>query len=177
MGFSNLASSASQQVLATSFSWILVTFTWFSTGIQAAFRRSILSIRYCSASRGFSVPEKTIRWNLLKSETLHGLCSRGTVNNLWRRTSVFVVDFPSFPKYPHHVSIPFARIITRSARTITIFLSFHVRVGQKHDENEELEDKKIGGSQDSRMDYQEGIDNIVLAVGMYDHDSFVPAAN
>jgi len=27
------------------------------------------------------------------------------------------------------------------------------------------------------MDYQEGIDNIVLAVGMYDHDSYILAAN
>jgi len=27
------------------------------------------------------------------------------------------------------------------------------------------------------MGYQEGIDNIVLAVGMYDHDLCIPAAN
>ena len=89
MGFSSLtSSSASHQVLATSFSWILATSTWFSAGILAAFKRSVMSINHCSASRGFSVPENSASCNLLKSDIVPGLCSRGAVSNPCRKSSV-----------------------------------------------------------------------------------------
>jgi len=87
-GFSSLASSASHQVLATSFSCILTIFTCFLLGILAAFKRLVISICHCFASRGFSVPEKTIGCNLLKSDTVPGLCSRAAVNNPCRKSSV-----------------------------------------------------------------------------------------
>ena len=88
MGFSSDASSANHQLLATSFSCILSTFTWFSSGIRAAFKRSVVSTNHCSASKGFSMPEKIAGRNLLKSDTLSGPCSRGATNSPWRRSFV-----------------------------------------------------------------------------------------
>jgi len=88
MGFSSVASSANHQVLATSLSCILATSTWLSLGIRAALKRSVVSTSHCSASKGFSMPEKIAGCNLLKSDTLPGLCSRGATNSPWRRSSV-----------------------------------------------------------------------------------------
>jgi len=64
-------------------------FHWYSLGILVVFRRSVVSISYCSASKGFSVPEKMAGCSLLNLETFLGLCSWGAVNNPWRRSSIF----------------------------------------------------------------------------------------
>ena len=89
MGFSSLTSSATHQVLVTSFSCILATSTYFSLGILATFKRSVMSISHCSASRDFLVPEKTVGCNLLKSNIVPDLCSWDAVNNPGRKSSVY----------------------------------------------------------------------------------------
>ena len=87
-GFSNLASSANYQALATSFSCILATFTWFSLEILAALRRSVMSIATALHPRASQCPKRLPVCNLLKSNIVPGLCSRGAVNNPWCKISV-----------------------------------------------------------------------------------------
>jgi len=104
MGFSSLPSSASHQVLATSFSWILATSTWFSPRILAAFRRSVMSINRCSAPRGFSVPEKF--YMLQPSEIWHSTwplllgCSH---QSLSQELCQLLLASHHPLEYPHHV--------------------------------------------------------------------------
>ena len=88
MGLSSLAFSASHQVLATSFSWILATSTWFSFGTRAAFKRSVVSISHCLASSGLSPPVNIAGCSRLKSDMLPDLCSLGAATNPCQRSSV-----------------------------------------------------------------------------------------
>jgi len=125
MGFSSLASSAGHQVLATSFSCILATSNWFSLGIQAAFRRSVVSTNHYSASKGFSVPENTASCSFRKSDTFPSFCFRGKVNSPCRRSCLLSLILHHTLEYPHHIGILPIRTILGRAHSFTTSPSFH----------------------------------------------------
>ena len=138
MSLYSFASSASHKVLASSFNCIFATSTWLSSGIWDAFKRSVVSIRHCSTSRGFSALVKTTGCNYLKSKTLPDLCSLGATNKPWRGSSIYFCWF-SIILWRTLINILFSRIVPRSAWTITVPLSFHTRVGKKTTKNWKVE--------------------------------------
>ena len=71
--------------------------------------------------------------------------------------------------------IVFTGTITRSARAVTIPLSFHTELVKKMTEGDWK--VKIGGSGIQRMDINEVMDNIVLVIKMYSNDSCDLVAN
>lgn len=74
---SYLSSSVIHYVHAISVSCILITSTWFSSGIRPILSRLAISISHCSVSSGDSVPVKKAGCSISKSETFAGQTSSG----------------------------------------------------------------------------------------------------
>ena len=154
MGFSSLATSANHHILATSFNWVLVISTWFSSGIRVTFRKSVVFTSHCYASRASPCPKRlpaVIFWNL----TCCLASVPGVASVLGVQPIIFGRDLRLFLLVFHHIlqklsqiNISYIRATLRRTRPIMIYPSFHVRVGLRITRNwsmKEWENFRIQG--------------------------------